>query len=50
MSKWKGNEMNNGIHRRWNWRTNQRIGPNAWKFGEKEVRKIMRRLSWRRAL
>lgn len=38
-----------GIMRRWNWRTRHRIGPRPDTIYGREMKKILRQFSWRRA-
>lgn len=42
--------INNGAHRRFFWRIRHRIGPGWAKLSEKEIKKLLRQMSWRRAL
>lgn len=39
-----------GAHKRFFWRVRHRIGPGWDKLPEREVRKLLRQMSWRRAL
>jgi len=39
-----------GAHKRFFWRVRHRIGPGWDKLSEREIRKLMRQFSWRRAL
>lgn len=39
-----------GAHKRFFWRVQHRIGPGWDKLSEREIRKLMRQFSWRRAL
>lgn len=41
---------NTGQHLRFFWRVRHRIGPGWDKLPEREIRKLLRQMSWRRAL
>lgn len=39
-----------GWFRRWNWRLHHRFGRNHWEMTDKQIRRELRAMSWRRAL
>jgi len=42
--------LRNGAHKRFFWRVRHRIGPGWWKYSDREIRKLLRQMSWRRPL